>query len=585
MLISALNDYYDVLVKNGKALPNGYSSVKISYLIQLKPSGELANIIECEKSFLFPKRVSKRGTLSETIEHRAKYIFGLEYDKENKIFVSSNSNAINSRKSFCDVNLKFIEDIDTPIVNAYRNFIENFSPDEQTENTLLLNLGSIYSKMGLGFAFCLENDINNMLQDDVELNKKWKSLLNSCNKSNEKTYQCSVSGKNEIIAKTHTAIKSFENQPIICFKPDSFSSYGKKQAFNSNISENVMERYTEALNYLLANKEHKTTIDDITVTYFAMDKDENYTSEFSMNMFNFDDTKNDASETEELIDDTISRARNLYVNEQKLNLSDKIKDDVDFYIFGFKYASKRAAPKFIYKQKFGKLMENIAAHQQDIQIREKFKTVSFKWLLAELKPTTSRNSEGDPALTEKIFYSIINGYDYPNALLSDVIRRIKSDSDTDMCKKISDIRVGIIKAYLNRYSRNHNLKEEFTVALNTESTNTAYLCGRLFALLEKAQREATSADLNRTIKDAYFGSACSTPAIVFPKLMKLAQYHLAKAEYGPQINYEIGQVMCKLENEFPATLSLTDQGKFILGYYQQSFKKYTKKDEINKEEN
>lgn len=62
------------------------------------------------------------------------------------------------------------------------------------------------------------------------------------------------------------------------------------------------------------------------------------------------------------------------------------------------------------------------------------------------------------------------------------------------------------------------------MGLNTENQNQAYLCGRLFAVLEKLQQEALG-NLNRTIKDAYFASASSTPVLVFPKLLCLAQNH------------------------------------------------------------
>ena len=41
------------------------------------------------------------------------------------------------------------------------------------------------------------------------------------------------------------------------------------------------------------------------------------------------------------------------------------------------------------------------------------------------------------------------------------------------------------------------------MALDIENNNQAYLCGRLFAVLEKVQSDALPG-LNRTIKDSYF---------------------------------------------------------------------------------
>ena len=113
------------------------------------------------------------------------------------------------------------------------------------------------------------------------------------------------------------------------------------------------------------------------------------------------------------------------------------------------------------------------------------------------------------------------------------------------------------------------------MALDTENNSTAYVCGRIFALLEYAQKSALG-DLNRTIKDAYFSSACARPASVFPRLMMLAQHHLEKAENGGYVNKLISEAVDKLDGKFPSTLSLDEQGEFIIGYYQQNKSLYTK---------
>ena len=127
------------------------------------------------------------------------------------------------------------------------------------------------------------------------------------------------------------------------------------------------------------------------------------------------------------------------------------------------------------------------------------------------------------------------------------------------------------------------------MALNMENDNQAYLCGRLFAVLEKLQQEAMG-NVNRTIKDAYFASAASTPELVFPKLIKLAQNHINKVKRPVFFSRLIGEIMVKLQDEFPpGTLSLQDQGRFDIGYYQQyqSFFEKTNRDEeqVEREDN
>ena len=119
------------------------------------------------------------------------------------------------------------------------------------------------------------------------------------------------------------------------------------------------------------------------------------------------------------------------------------------------------------------------------------------------------------------------------------------------------------------------------MALDKENQNPAYLCGRLFAVLERLQQAASSTQLNRTIKDAYFASASAKPAIVFPKLMRLAQNHLAKTKSAVYYNILIGEILDKLDGEFPDWLTLTEQGKFIIGYYQQTQSFFAKQQDKN----
>lgn len=112
------------------------------------------------------------------------------------------------------------------------------------------------------------------------------------------------------------------------------------------------------------------------------------------------------------------------------------------------------------------------------------------------------------------------------------------------------------------------------MALNKESTNVAYRLGRLFATLEKAQKDAIPG-ANTTIKDRFYGSASATPRIVFPQLLRLAQHHIQKAEHGRNTDNMIEGIMQGIQ-EFPAHLSLDDQGLFAIGYYHQRKAFYTK---------
>ena len=117
--------------------------------------------------------------------------------------------------------------------------------------------------------------------------------------------------------------------------------------------------------------------------------------------------------------------------------------------------------------------------------------------------------------------------------------------------------------------------------LNENTTYLPYRLGRLFAVLEALQLKANPG-INATIKDRYFNSACATPAVVFPTLIRLAQNHLNKLDGGIKVYYDkmITGLFNAVEESYPVRLSLQDQGIFQIGYYHQKQKLFTKKEEL-----
>jgi len=117
------------------------------------------------------------------------------------------------------------------------------------------------------------------------------------------------------------------------------------------------------------------------------------------------------------------------------------------------------------------------------------------------------------------------------------------------------------------------------MALDKDNTNIGYRLGRLFAVLEKIQEEA-SPGINATIRDRFYGAVSCTPVTAFPHLMKLKNHHLAKLENrGRAVNLEkiITEIIGGI-TDFPSHLSLQDQGRFAVGYYHQRQAFFTKQE-------
>ncbi len=609
MLIQALCDYYDVMARAGKVLEEGYSLVRIHYRVGLSADGRVEGIelwqvpktttdakgktketLEPRQLALF-RRTEKPGIDANIVEHRPLYLFGLNLEKDGTLHPEDHTNkAVKSHQAFVERNLAFMEGVDSPIVNAFRQFILNWKPEEESANPCLLGLGKGYATGG--FVFCLSGDPSMMLQDDPQLKARWQETLKADNGETDRVVrQCAITGEMDEIASIHDKINGVlgglaTGTKLVAFKNDSAFSYGAEQALNCNISVTAMRKYTQALNILTNSKTHKTMLGDVTMVRFAMSPDRRCDALVGNAMLGTTDDAEDegdaldTSETEKLLSKIYAEARLGFANADRILLEQHIDPTVAYYIVGFKPNASRLAVQFLYRRQLGQLIQNVAQHQADMAISADAKLVPLWQITRQLVSPKATKQTVDPSLTAKLLEAIVYGYRYPAFLLATVVRRIQTDSDneTDKYIKFNPIRVGILKACLNRSARLNGQMEEISMALNKENTNPAYLCGRLFAVLERVQEQANPG-INRTITDAYFASASTRPALIFPRLIRLAQTHLKKLEYAGYWNRLIGEINTKLNGEYPDTLDLADQGRFDIGYYQQKYAPSEKKTE------
>ena len=114
-----------------------------------------------------------------------------------------------------------------------------------------------------------------------------------------------------------------------------------------------------------------------------------------------------------------------------------------------------------------------------------------------------------------------------------------------------------------------------TFMTGLELTNdSAYLCGRLLAVLEEAQQIYSYRQNKKRLKTTgvqrSFGAASASPAGIFPNLVKLATVaHMPKA--GRALNVEMETLVGRIvaQGGYPQSISIDAQGKFGLGYWHQ----------------
>lgn len=196
-------------------------------------------------------------------------------------------------------------------------------------------------------------------------------------------------------------------------------------------------------------------------------------------------------------------------------------------------------------------------------------------LLQETLIPEAANQSPSPQLSGDLLRAILTGGRYPLTLLNAVERRLRAGDDLNWRK------AAILKAILLRNDQNDpQIQEVCTVKLNEESSYVPYVLGRIFCLYEQIQ-ESANPGINTTIRDRYFNSAAATPAVVFATLGRLSQSHLRKLETGKKIYLEqkLTALFSKLDAPIPARLTLPEQAAFQLGYYHETQKRYTKKEE------
>lgn len=581
MLIKALCEYADKLEENGTdIIPEGWSQEEISFRIWLKPDGSISSIEDLRipkksRNVILPERTQKPGIESNIIEHRPLYIFGLNYDKGTFSADDRTDKARKSHAAFVERNSDFFKDLESEVCRAYYSFVCRWNPQNEMNNEELLNLGKSYSTAKFGFGL---SGAKGKLEDDEEFKNKYSEYLRQLESArvtdDTELVTCGITGEKLSIARIHDKIKFPGGNSTGCvlvgMKESAFESYGKTQSYNSNISEVAMKKYSSALNKLLADEKHRIKIDDMVIVYFAMKNNDAAECQLMSLTFGKQD-----EQAETKLNDVYAGIKKGKVDYSSLGID----ENVTFYTVGMTPNSSRICQKFIYRDRFANIIDNLIQHQRDLMVDENAeRQVYLSAIKKELVSPKSKNETVPPPLISGIMLAALKGTNYPSALLASVVRRVKTDSDEDNKHyiKLNSTRAGIIKACINRKLRNSGQKEEITMAWDENNRNPAYICGGLFAVYEKIQREAAGVDLNRTIKDTYFASACSRPSVIFPKLAQLSQNHLRKLEDGRVIYFNklIGGLIDGLDSRFPQTLDLDSQGRFIIGYYQMNQKLY-----------
>lgn len=397
------------------------------------------------------------------------------------------------------------------------------------------------------------------------------------NQTTARSEHCLVTGDAVETERLHSAIKGVwgaqtSGANIVSFNLDAFTSYGKAQGANAPVGKPAAFAYTTALNHLLArDSRNRTQVGDASTVFWAEREDP---LESAIPDLFGEPPKDDP-------DRHVQALKALYqaIDSGRLAGPD---GSTRYYVLGLAPNAARIAVRFFHCLPLHELAERIQQHFDDIRLvhgpREHAHLSLFRLLVAcavqgkaDNIPPNLGGAVVDAILTER-------NAPYPSQLLNLAVVRCRAEQD------VSYPRAAAIKACLNRFIRRLAQEKEFLPMLDPDNTHTAYRLGRLFAVLEKIQEEA-SPGLNATIRDRYYGAASSTPVAVFTTLLRLKNAHLKKLSQGRTVWFEklLGEVLSCV-TDFPAHLALAEQGRFALGYYHQRQAFFTKSDKTESTE-
>lgn len=396
---------------------------------------------------------------------------------------------------------------------------------------------------------------------------------------------CSICGTSNspVLDEPHGLVKMPKGQTagcaLISYNENAFESYGLKGNLNSSICRECARYYIEGLRFLLSDGydvegdnnrktyyhyNHRIKISDNTVALFWTRDETEVLDPFSV----FDTP--DSTEIKNLFD-------SVWNGKQQIG---SVIDTNMFYTCTLSSAAARIAVRDWTAISLDEYKRNLAEWFQDIEMTDNNGGLSYSPLHRLINATQRDKKPGEKQkadLNSKtrigtiLWNAAIKGHSYkiPLEILQYVLNRIwKKDG-------FSQERAALIKLVINR-NTNKNMKS----TLEESNTSVAYLCGRLFAVIESMQWKAIG-NVNNGVKERYFAAAASQPTILGMLLTKNVPIYQHKI--GGYLAKELNEIAGRISEigSFPQRFSTIEQGEFALGYYFQRNHKKETTDNIN----
>ncbi|SFS08738.1 CRISPR-associated protein, Csd1 family [Granulicella pectinivorans] len=449
----------------------------------------------------------------------------------------------------------------------------------------------------LGYKDFADNDLFTFSVEDEELHElealrlHWSESVGPEQEDPAKI-QCLVCGEARTPAAIHNQIQirggSTSGVPMVSFNSEAFESYGWSGNANAPVCSECMTAYVESLRRLtrqryinprtgnLAGALNTVLNGDTTAVYWG-------------------DNDDPLIEGLALLRDEPKRVTELLSTPRegtKLALSNAAR----FYCLILTGVQGRAIVRRIHTGTVDEVDRNLRLYFAAIDVDRFDRDTPLPQF--RLLKSMVLNGELDrlPAeLATELWLAALFAQPLSRSFLTGVVTRIRVEQQ-DLRKgqrKLSPERAALLHFYFVSNGLSASTGEKIThteetmkKGLDVDSTEKAYVFGRVLAVSERMQALAQSQGLNRTVVDRFYSMASIRPGVVLTELLKLYRYHLAKAKrdipgMAIKTDREFGRLLSLLSpEELQDALTLEEQGRFGLGYYHQRQSFFRKADGV-----
>jgi len=343
---------------------------------------------------------------------------------------------------------------------------------------------------------------------------------------------------------------------LISANKDAFLSYGLKQSENSPICGACAEGFSNALNGLIADEETSYRVGAVRSVFWTREP----VAGFSWGRL--------------VKEANAQQVRALLESPWRGSAGATGLDPTPFYAVALTASGGRAVVRDWLESTVGRAMRNLARYFVLQELTAWNGEAGPPLPLQRIAGATVRFRSGDnpPAEVPRALLRLaMTGGKLPHTLLYEAVRRNRAE------QTVRRERAVLIKMVLQSWRDQEgeawmvDLDRENEARMNPDEWS-AYLCGRLLAVIEATQRAALG-KVNATVVDRFYGTASSAPMSVFSTLLRGTRAHLSKLRRDrPRTHTALeGRLMEVLERlpSFPTVLPLAGQGLFALGYWHQ----------------